>query len=953
MMLILLFTTLLGLHTHAAPQFEGIPPQIQQDLKNWMPSVFENQASAESLDDAVRFLMKNGKFEYITVDKTASGNVVFRGRPLRFIQAINIEGNSVLSSSDINQMLGLEPGQRFERKRALSLAEKIKNQYRERGYFSTQIEVKFESKELDQVQISYRIQENAPCKIKDIEFFTDNKVLQKRLLAKTKGYLNRTLTTDSIESINKRIRTYFIDARYLTAEVIAAKTIYSDDKKSATLQFEVQDPYQYIFVYSGEKAETDLGIYRILDLSNQDRRTIDPAAEAAERIRRYYIANGFPYIEVKTQSSVDAQNYEKIIHISINERTKVQLKKIVVEGRISRPEKYYVDKILERASDTLKLGYFVRQDLESSAQALVADLQNEGFLRAKLLSIKTETNEAKTEITAFVHIDEGPLTQIQSITFDGNAHFSAYELRQVMQLDINDPLKLSHFDESIDKLKTFYQRNGFLEMKLLNEGEDIVSYNEKNTLARLLFKIQEGPRIRVKSIVIDGNTFTQDYVIRKEISINVGDYLTPEKIEDSVLRLNRLGIFNRVDIRTAEEGTNIADRTVIISITERDPGVWRIGAGATNERRFTARAFTGLAYNNLFGTARAVSGRVQISQNVAKINYPESEINGSYLEPFLFNSRTRGRLNLTRSERVFDYQPSEPPASDRTKITISNRFEFLIEKDFGRRNKFTWKAWGLEFRKDFERHGNCVEYDSVKKEYVNICSDQQVGTIGPTLDLDYRDNPFLPTMGHFTRLTADYSAPQLGSNSQIQFYRLDGQTTYYQRINGSPRWVWANMIRAGYVKNISTAEGSGIPTTYAFFLGGNTSLRGFDTSTDSERVPNNYEFPVILGNQLIIPKDSSYNLFKTELRFPISGDHGGVIFYDRGAVYVNGYSFSRSMRDAVGIGYRLNTPVGPVALDVAFKIKPRHNETIYDRSTGQYIPFNESDVRVHFSIGTF
>lgn len=946
MMLILLFTTLMQLH--AAPQFEGISPQIQQELKHWMPEIFEDQPSAESLDDGVRFLMKNGKFEYVTVDKTPNGSVIYRARPLRFIQSVVISGNSALSTSEINQTLGLEPNQRFERKRALSLAEKIKNQYRERGFFSTQIEVKFESKEVDQVQIQYIIQENEPCEIRSIQFVTDNKVLEKRLKSKLRGFIGRTMTADSIDSINKKIRGYFIDARFLTAEVINAKTDYSDDRKTADLIFEVQDPFQYVFVYSGQKTETDLGIYRILDLSNQERRTIDPAAEAAERIRRYYISNGFPYVEVRTKAETDPRSFEKIIHIYINEKTKVALKAIVIEGRISRPPQYYINKILERSSETVRLGYYVRQDLESSAQALMTGLQNRGYLRAKLLSIKTETNEKKTEATAYINIDEGPLTQIQTIAFEGNAQFSAYELRQVMNLDINDPLRLDRFEDSLEKLKAFYHKNGFLEMRLSNEGEDLVSYNDKNTLARLLFKIQEGPRIRVKSILIEGNAMTKEYVLRNEISFTVGEYLTPEKLDDSILRLNRLGIFTRVNIHMVEEGTNIADRTVVISVTERDPGEWRIGFGATNERQFTARAFTGLSYNNLWGTARAISGRFEVRSNLAKINYPESDINGSYLEPFLFNSRTRGRLNLARSERVFDYQDD----TKLTKITISNRFDFLLERDFSTRSKFTWKVWGLEFRKEFERRGICIDPTEIDPTKANICSDQQIGTLGPILDLDFRDNPFLPTMGNYTRLSADYSSPALGSSSLIHFYRFDGQFTHYKRL-GSPRWIWANSVRGGYVKNLNTDPRSGIPASYIFALGGNSTVRGFDISNDNERIPPNYEFPISFGNQLIIPKDSSYNLFKSELRFPITGDHGGVLFYDRGAVYVGQYHFSRAMRDSVGIGYRLNTPVGPVALDIAFKIDPRHNYKVVDEKTGQVTTVDESDFRVHFSIGTF
>ena len=74
--------------------------------------------------------------------------------------------------------------------------------------------------------------------------------------------------------------------------------------------------------------------------------------------------------------------------------------------------------------------------------------------------------------------------------------------------------------------------------------------------------------------------------------------------------------FSRADIRTLEEGTNVAERTLIITVAERDPGVFRFGAGVNNERNLTVRGFTGISYNNLRGTGRAVSTRVELKSNV-------------------------------------------------------------------------------------------------------------------------------------------------------------------------------------------------------------------------------------------------------------------------------------------------------------------------------------------------
>src|SRR5690606_16032799 len=128
---------------------------------------------------------------------------------------------------------------------------------------------------------------------------------------------------------------------------------------------------------------------------------------------------------------------------------------------------------------------------------------------------------------------------------------------EVTGLRTNMPLRLTRFERSIEKLKSFYHNLGFLEMKLLNEGEDLIEYNESGTQARILFRIYEGPRIRVHRVAVQGNTFTKSKVILKEANFQIGEILTPERIEDATDNLNKLGLFSRTDIRTVEEDTNI------------------------------------------------------------------------------------------------------------------------------------------------------------------------------------------------------------------------------------------------------------------------------------------------------------------------------------------------------------------------------------------------------------
>src|SRR5690606_11432187 len=114
---------------------------------------------------------------------------------------------------------------------------------------------------------------------------------------------------------------------------------------------------------------------------------------------------------------------------------------------------------------------------------------------------------------------------------------------------------------------------------LLNEGEELIQYNDRGTQANIRFDIYEGPKVEVVKITLEGNTFTKSDVILRTIDIEVGDILTPAKMDESEIRLNRLGLFSRASIRTLEDGTNVAQRTVVVSVNERDPGTFRVGAG--------------------------------------------------------------------------------------------------------------------------------------------------------------------------------------------------------------------------------------------------------------------------------------------------------------------------------------------------------------------------------------
>lgn len=956
-----LFVMIAGSAAQAATvTFRDVATKDEEHLKRNLPKLLQADVDLATLDAAIRELMTRGYYENVYVERTPTGNYEIIGKPLRVIEEIKFTGVHDVPEAELRALMDFKSGDRFDRKRAVAAGEKMKNYYGEHGFFNTVIELGFQKTESKNIRLVYDIQEKPACRIRGLEFETPNTDLKDLLNAGFKRELGKPLTTERVRRVMQNLESLLIERRYLAAEVTGPDARYNPDKSEAYLLIEVRDPYRFEFYFEGNTFFTTGDVYSALDLKNRERKNVDPASEGAERLRRSYLAKGFPSIQIETKVVNPPGTFLKRIYYTINEGPRVRIQNIEVIGRVSRASSYYEDFILKNSSDLISDDFYNRQDLETGFKNLITELRNQGYLRARVLSSRVEYNEAKTKVTVFLTLDEGPQTQIRSIDFIGNKFFSSFELAEVTELDTNTPLKLIAFEESLQKLKDFYHRQGFMEMKLLNENAEMIKYNDKGTQARITYQIFEGPRIRVHSIVVEGNSLTHTHVILKEAGFELGEVLTPQKIDEATLRLRKMGLFSRVDVHTLEEGTNISERTLIIGVTEGMPGDVRIGGGVTNERNLTLRGYTGASYNNLWGTARAISGRALISSNVAKVRYPENEIQLGYLEPFLFDTRTRGRINLTRKDYVYDYEERDIKNREVnfTEITIKNRLDLFVERDLTSALKLTYKAWSLESRTNYERYSRCLpepdSTDPLKRDF-NIdrgkceANVMQVATTGPQLDLDYRDNPFLPTKGSFTRWTFDYSNPSIGSSQGVEFYKTDLEHRRYIRL-GSPNWVWANSMRSGYLKNLNNAEGNGVPSDYVFVLGGINTVRGFDLSSPNERIPRDKSdadqlWTLGTTNTKIPMTDSYYFLVKTELRYPIYGNLGGVVFYDGGAVFVSGYKFDRTYQDAAGFGLRWNTPVGPAALDVAFKLHPMPPIKGSQDKQSQY--------RVQISVGTF
>jgi outer membrane protein insertion porin family len=194
----------------------------------------------------------------------------------------------------------------------------------------------------------------------------------------------------------------------------------------------------------------------------------------------------------------------------------------------------------------------------------------------------------------------------------------------------------------------------------------------------------------------------------------------------------------------------------------------------------------------------------------------------------------------------------------------------------------------------------------------------------PTFVHDSRDNFLNPSTGW--RHKVGFELAGLGGS---KFTKSVYEVTYYRPLFGK-------LVAAAHAR-INYAEGYGgekLPSFEKFFMGGATSLRGFNIEDVG---PKNSKGKPLGGTESL--------LLNLEAQYPFSRSFRGFLFFDSGNVYGSGADISSTdtsfnlgkMRSSIGAGIRFISPFGPLGFAYGVKL---------DRKAG------ESSAEFHFSAGS-
>ncbi|XPV77317.1 MAG: outer membrane protein assembly factor BamA [Desulfovibrio sp.] len=689
-------------------------------------------------------------------------------------------------------------------------------------------------------------------------------------------------------------------------EDIQIKVDSSRRGRVVTFKVEEKPRIQFLDIKGTDEIDSD---DIIANISTKSGAILNPKVLAMDirTIRGMYHKEGY-YKATISHEVVDMKNGQARLVFDINEGPRLYIEDIQIDGakQVDVDDLKSLLSLKEHGILSLFTDEGILDDdfLERDGSVLASYYRNHGFLDARIGEPDVDIRDDGIYVTYKVY--EGSRFKVNKVEFAGDLITSTEELGAVIGADELESQKefldRSVVNSDMDNLTEYYNNQGYAYATVDVQMKD----DRENSTVDLVYNVVKHQRIKIRRIVLEGNTKTRDNVIMRELELADGDRYSKSLINRSTMRLDRLDYFGNVSIDTIPTGDpNEVDMKVKVA----EKGTGKIGGGAGFSTYDGVFIGGNLAEDNLFGKGYQGALDLQLASKGTKFQL--NFYNPRYDDTLL---GVGGAAFLTTHE--YDQYT-------RDSVGGNVRLGYPIGRYTTVNGSYNLENYEI---KDIE---TSASQDLKDEEGTHLLSSVRLSAVRDTTD-----SKRYARLGTKSVVGLEVAGGMFGGDDS--FVRYKAEHDWYKTLVGDLVFHWKNRIGL-MTENIDSKD---IPENELYQIGGPNTVRGYSRDKIG---PQDSDGKTVGGNKQFIT-----NL---ELLYLMSKEYGivGVAFFDAGGVWDQGDSYFSSpsylhstypamgLYKSIGAGIRWDSPLGPLRVEYGYGL-----DELYDSASS----------RIEFSMGT-
>ena len=605
-------------------------------------------------------------------------------------------------------------------------------------------------------------------------------------------------------------------------------------------------------------------------------------------------------VEVKTTY---LKNGSVKVTFIVNEGEEIIIKKIDYSGVYGLDPDDFNDVIANKEHQFMgwfwgrNSGKMSLRDLEYDNLRIRDLYMQHGYLDAKVDAPFVRVNFDSYMADMSYQITEGNQYKISKITIYQVPHVVPDEkIRALISLHKGDIFNIKKFRNDSDKIKTLIADRSYAFVQVVPD----LKKDKKNKTVEVVFRVMPGDKVKIRNVLISGNTRTLDRVIRRELYLGPGDMYSLTDLKDSRNSLGRLGFFASNTIEEKRIDNHTMD--LVVKVKEAPTGNIQIGGGYGSYGGLLLSI--GVNDRNIWGSGINVGVKAEKSQTSQSYSFNISN-------PRLNDSDFSGNFSIYHS--VYDYN-DYTTLTDGLSIGTGHRFSRHISGYLG----YGYSKNDYQFGSDF----NASQYGT--GTYYFEAYDKSSVTV--SVNWDNTDDYYLPREG-FT-LSQSFEKSGLGGDADF----LKSRTTFNKYI-GLDDYLGFDAIFRYKARYYAIIDNGYVPLAEKFYMGGIGSVRGYESYSISPMIKDDTGTDTYKGTKIRRIGGTQTFSNNVEMSFPLipKAKMRLVTYLDWGIISDNITSgilegTNNQSRAGYGAGLEWFSPVGPIQLMFSKAINPQPSD---------------------------